>query len=120
MMQVDNSVSICHSNFLSETKSLIEAELEKLDEVSLNFLQENRIPASFVGGVKPIFHDQELLEKQSIRNLSVLSKNGTLYKGFLDEMMSYEEAEMLCLSRGAKLPWFEMMPDQFLNPVWVL
>ena len=77
MMQVNNSVSTCDRNFLSE--SLIEAELEKLDEVSLNFLQENRIPASFVGGVKPIFHDQEFLEKQSIRNLSVLSKNGTLY-----------------------------------------
>ena len=100
-----------------------------IDSIALSFLQENgRIPASFMGSSRPLHQlynsgneerETKMLKKEIIKNVTVFSKSGAVYKGFEGRIMNYSETEMLCLSRGAKLPWFEMKSSQFSGPVWI-
>jgi len=63
--------------------------------------------------------DTKMMKKENIKNVTVVSKSGVVYKGFEGRIMNYFETEMMCLSRGAKLPWFEMKACQFAGPVWI-
>ena len=106
-----------------------------IDSIGFSFLQENgRIPAFLNGDPRPTLDKPMQLEssldnpgnevtdtqkKENVKNVTVVSKSGVVYKGFVGRTMKYEETEMLCLSRGAKLPWFEMRTSEFSGPVWI-
>ena len=104
-----------------------------MDDISLSFLHDGddlRIPAwgvqNFNGNARPNLlysytetDDQKKLRKEKIKNVTVVSKSGKVFKGFKGRLMSYEQTQKLCLSRGARIPWFEMFPNQFSGPVWI-
>lgn len=57
--------------------------------------------------------------------VTVVSKNGTLYSGFIsEELKTYRQAENMCRSKQARMLWFEMEQEAlskegFTGPVWI-
>ena len=100
-----------------------QSQIWTIDDISLSFLQESndRIPPILYGNARPMHEtdDQKMMRKESIKNVTVVSKSGIVFKGFKGRAMSYEQTETLCRSRGARIPWFEMIPNQFSGPVWI-
>jgi len=98
---------------------------DRLDHIGLTFLQENtRHPETFAGSSRPSLmlykgSAADRVKAEKIINVSIVSVTGTIYNGFKGRYMTYEETETLCLSKGAKMPWFEMIGSQFSEPVWI-
>ena len=98
---------------------------DKLDHNGLTFLQEStRHPETFAGSSRPSVmlykrEEAERVKVEKITNVSIVSITGTIYNGFKGRYMTYEETETLCLSKGAKMPWFEIIGSQFSEPVWI-
>ena len=94
------------------------SSLDKSNETRFIFLQKESQNQSNSGAATDLW--QKLYDKVS--NVKVVSNNGTVYSGELvEKMMTYEEAEMLCQSKGARLPWFEMESSdlELSGPVWI-
>jgi len=112
-----NCFFVCYL-FLNIEK--IQSGTFQLDDFSLSFLKDN-ISTEFA---KPFYGQprndlQQILRMEKIKNVTVVSRNGTIFEGFTGRYTSYEETETLCLSKGAKMPWFEMIGSQFSEPVWI-
>ena len=99
---------------------------DKLNHNGSTFLQENtRHPETFAGSSRPSVMLKSFAEAETQRvaekmtNVLIVSITGTIYNGYKGRYMTYEETETLCLSKGAKMPWFEMIGSQFSEPVWI-